>query len=144
MKFLSIFLILVFLLSCTASAQEKKNPFAGSTWELISAKYEREDTTFIFPNSSYEQAIMIFGETYYNIVQQDTSRNVNLYVSCTYNVDGDNFTLTPKMHHVYEGIGKTFNLKFKIEGDQLIYKATDWHFGGYVWKAFHQEWKRID
>ena len=144
MKFLSTILIFVFLLSCTTSAQEKKNPLAGTTWDLTSMKNVREDTTTTFPNSPSDQAIMIFGKTHYSFVHQDTSRDANSGSSFTYKVDGDNFTAIPQMYNALEAIGKPVKLKFKIEGDQLFFEATDWHFGGHDYKSFHQVWKRID
>jgi hypothetical protein len=144
MKSLSIFLVFIFLLITTTSAQEKKNPLEGTTWEFISLKNVREDTTFTAPNSPYEQAIMIFGKTHYSVVHKDTSRDFSSSSSYTYNVDGDNITLIVKMHEIYETIGKTFNLKFKIEGDQLIINFTDLNFGGYHYKSGHHVWKRID
>ena len=124
MKFLSLFLVFVFLLSCTTSAQEKKNPLAGTTWELTSGKWSREDTTFTFPNSPYDQQIVVYGKTHFNLIGQDTSRNVSDALSATYTIDGENYTTIPKMHDIYAAIGKPFNLKFKIEGDQLIFKAA--------------------
>jgi hypothetical protein len=126
MKSLSIIVVFVFLLSCSPGAQEKKNPLEGTTWELVSGKWEREDTTFKFPNSLYDREIVVYGKTHFNLVSQDTSRNVSYGFSATYTIDGDNYTITPKMTDIYEAIGKPFNLKLKIEGDQLaVWKRID-------------------
>ena len=144
MKFLSIFLVFVFLLSCTTSAQEKENPFAGTTWELTSGKWSNEDTTLIFPNSPFDREIGVYGKTHFNLVHQDTSRNVSWGFSAIYTIDGDNYTIIPKMSDTYEAIGKPYNLKFKIEGDQLFIEAAGVHAFGYEWKEWHAVWKRID
>ena len=130
MKILSTFLIFVFLLSGTTSAQETKNPLEGTTWELTSLTNVREDTTFTFPESPYDQYIGIFGQTYWIIVHQDTSREVIDGFSYTYNIGGDNINLVPKMHPVYDIIDKPYSLKFKIEGDQLIIHFTDLQLAG--------------
>ena len=67
-----------------------------------------------------------------------------LHYTCKYNIDRNNFTAIPQMYYDLEAIGKPVKLKFKIEGDQLFFEATDWHFGSHVYKSFHQEWKRIN
>jgi len=144
MKFLSIFLVFVFLLSCTTSAQENKNPLAGTTWELTSGKWSREDTTFTFPASPYDQTIIVYGKTHFNLVAQDTSRNVSELLSATYTIDGNNYNFTIKMHPIYEAIGTSVRLKLEIEGDQLIKKAAGIHAYGYEWKEWHSVWKKID
>ena len=145
MKFLSIFLVFILLLSSTVNAQEKKNPLAGTTWKLISGKWATEDTTVTFPNSPYHQQILIYGKTHFNLVSQDTSRDYSFSCSATYTIDGDNYTATYKMFSNYVGIGKSFNLKFQIEGDQLIFKAAAGNRDfGYELKEWHNVWKRID
>ena len=144
MKILSLFLVFVFVLSSTVSAQEKKNPLEGTTWELTSAKNSREDTTWTFPNSQHDRCIMIFGKTHFSQVQQDTSRDDWGFVSGTYTIDGENLTITLEMWPNYEDIGKTYNWKFPIEGNQGILKGTDSRFGGYDWKEVYQVYKRID
>ena len=97
MKFLSIFLVFILLLSSTVNAQEKKNPLAGTTWKLISGKWATEDTTVTFPNSPYHQQILIYGKTHFNLVSQDTSRDYSFSCSATYTIDGDNYTATYNM-----------------------------------------------
>lgn len=141
MKFLSLFLVFVFVLSSSTSAQEKKNPLEG-TWELVSGEWSREDTTFTSPNSPYERTIVIHGKTHWTYVSQDTSRKAFSSQLGTYTVDGDNLTLTFEMCGSYEDIGKSINFKFQIEGDQVITKGG-YRYGGYDWKV-HQVWKRID
>ena len=144
MKILSLFLVIVFLLSCTTIAQEKSNPLEGMTWELTSGEWSRGDTTFTFPNSPYDRYILIFGKTHYSSVGQDTSRNVSSSQVGTYSIDEDNITFTAEMYSYYADIGKPFTWKYQIEGDQLIFKATDFHFVGHDWKELHEVYKRID
>ena len=143
--FLSLFIC---LLGCKAKMDvelEKSNPLAGTTWELSSGKWLREDTTFTRPTSPYDQAIMIYGKTHWTYVSQDTSlRKFITSMSGTYSVDGDNMTHTLEICGSYEDIGKSFNYKFKIDGNQLILKIKEYRFFGYDWKEAHQVWKRID
>jgi hypothetical protein len=141
MKFLSIFLVFIFLLSCTTSAQEKANPLAGTTWKLISGKWATEDTTVTFPNSPYHQQILIYGKTHFNLVSQDTSRDYSFSCSATYTIDGDNYTATYNMFSNYVGLGKTFNLKFQIDPWEqwLIIKFILFEKGGYHHENFYQK-----
>jgi hypothetical protein len=142
MKNLSIFLVFVFLLSCTTNAQEKKNPLEGTTWELTSSKWMREDTTFTFPASPYDQVIAIYGKTHFCFVRQDTSLKLDMSILGTYSVDGDNIIHTFKMAPYYKDIGSSFTVEFQIEGDQMIQKAGDYHFAGYKFKGSDQVWSR--
>jgi hypothetical protein len=87
---------------------------------------------------------VIYGKTHWAYVNQDTSRKVFIATVGTYNVDGDNTTHFVKMASNYDDIGTSFNMKFQIEGDQVTFKATEYHFGGYKWIGFDQVWKRID
>ena len=144
--FICILILFDFLLSCKAKMDmevEKTNPLEGTTWELTSGKWSREDTTFTFPGSPYDQCIMIFGKTHAAYVNQDTSRKVFSVISGSYGVNKDNLTITIKMCRSYEDIGRSVNWKFKIEDDQLILNAKGYHFRGYDWKS-DQVWKRID
>ena len=142
MKILSLILVIVFVFNCSTFAQEKKNPLAGTTWEMISGKWEREDTTFTFPKSPHDERIIIFGKSHYGIAWQDTSRDYSWPVLAKYTVDGDNFTATFKMASYYPYIGSSFTPKYQIEGNKLIVKLTDYHFGGYKWKELHEVWSR--
>jgi hypothetical protein len=130
--------------SRATKAQEKKNPLAGTTWELTSLTNVREDTTFTFPETPYDKYIGIFGQTFWIFVHQDTSRDVNDGFSYTYNIDADNINLVPKIHPLYDIIDKPYSLKFKTEGDQFITHFTDLQFAGDLWKSGHHVWKRID
>jgi hypothetical protein len=144
MKYLSTILLFIFLIGCTTTVQEKENPLEGTTWERTSGKWSREDTTFTFPNSPYDQCILIYGKTHFANVIQDTSRKVLSSVLATYSVDGDNLTYTFEMCRSYEDIGKSINMKFQIEGDQLILKAKGYRYFGYDWKEAHLVYKKID
>jgi predicted secreted protein len=128
----------------TTETHDKKNPLAGTAWELTSLTNVREDTTFTFPETPYDKYIGIFGQTFWIFVHQDTSRDVNDGFSYTYNIDADNINLVPKIHPLYDIIDKPYSLKFKTEGDQFITHFTDLQFAGDLWKSGHHVWKRID
>jgi len=142
MKLLSTFLIIVLLLSCMTFAQDKMNPLEGTTWELTSGKWVREDTTFIFPTSPYHQEILIYGNTHWAYVSQDTSLEHDNAILGTYSVDGDNVTQIYKMAPGYKDIGSTLIYKFQIKRDQLILKTEDYYWAGYKWKGFDHVWSR--
>ena len=145
--FIFILILFVFLLGCKARMDvevEKSNPLAGTTWELTSGKWSSEDTTFTFPNSTYDRMVVIYGKTHYAVVGQDTSRKSSHFGVGTYSIDDDNLTFTSEMCRSYEEIGKSINLKFQIESDQFILKAKDYRYLGYEWKELHEVYKRID
>jgi len=143
MKILCVILILVFILSFSTSAQETKNPLAGTTWELTSGTWVREDTTITSPSSSSDQAIIIFGKTHYCLVAQDTSRDFSWFVLAKYTVDGNKFTTTFKMVSDPTVIGTSFTPVFQIEGDQLIIEASDYYTGAYKMKNYREVWSRM-
>jgi hypothetical protein len=143
MKILNVFLIFIFLLSCTTTEQEIKNPFERTTWELTSGKWVREDTTLSFPDSPYDQDIMIFGKTHFSIVGQDTSRKTSYVESGKYSIEGDNFNFAIEMHFDYDEIGKSNVYKFETEGDQLIFKRKGYRYGGYNYKEGYEVWSRM-
>jgi hypothetical protein len=120
MKFLSLFLVFVFLLSCTTSAQEKKNPIEG-TWELVSAKWTSPDTTSFFPITDHDRQIKMISRSHFVWISQDTSRkDVYGFGGGKYTLDGDKYTEHIEMFLSPEWIGKSVTFKMKVEGDTLI------------------------
>ena len=120
MKFLSIFLVFVFLLSCTTSAQEKKNPFEG-TWEMISAKWSTPDTTMFFPASDYDRQIMMNSRTHTLWIRQDTSRqDAGGFGGGKYALEGDKYTELIETFFNPKCIGKWYTATMKVKGDTLI------------------------
>jgi hypothetical protein len=86
---------------------------------------------------------MIYGETHWAYVSQDTSLKLDMSLLGTYSVDGDNVILTMNMTPYYKDIGSSSTAKFQIEGDQMTQKSGDYHFGGFKWKGYDQVWSRI-
>jgi hypothetical protein len=123
MKFLSLFLVFVFLISCTTSAQEKKNPIEG-TWELVSGKWSTPDTTMLWPTTDSGRQIKMISRTHHVWIYQDTSQTDGYgFGAGKYTLDGDKYT----EHIEFWGgaiqknlIGKSLTFTMKVEGDKLI------------------------
>ncbi len=117
-------MVFVFLLSCTTSAQEKKNPIEG-TWELVSAKWTSPDTTSLFPITDHDRQIKMISRSHFVWISQDTSRkDVNGFGGGKYTLDGDKYTEHIEIFYDPRGIGKSFTFKMKVEGDTLIQSGT--------------------
>jgi hypothetical protein len=124
MKFLSLFLIFVFLLSCTVSAQEKKNPIEG-TWEMVSGKWSWPDTTDLFPDTDNHRFIKMISRTHFVWIMQDTSRkDIYGFGGGKYTLDGDKYTEHIEMLKSPDMIGKSVTFKMKVKGDTLIQSGT--------------------
>lgn len=126
MKFLSIFLVFVFLLSSTVIAQEKKNPLEG-TWELVSGKATWADTSETYPETDDWRMIKIISKKHFVFVNQDTSgEGSSGFGGGTYSLEGDSYT-----EHIeffappyLDFIGKSFSFKSEVKGDQWIMSGT--------------------
>ena len=124
MKFLSIFLVFVFLLSCTTIAQEKKNPIEG-TWEMVSSKWSDPDTTNLWPVTDYDRQIKKISRTHFVWISQDTSREgVYGFGGGKYTLDGDKYTEHIEIFYDPTWIGKSLTFTMKVEGDTLIQSGT--------------------
>lgn len=147
MKFLSIFLVFVFLFGCTRTTVEEKNPIEG-TWELISGKSQYPDVTELWPDTDYERQIKIINQTHFVWINQDTSReHIYSFGGGKYTLNGDNYTEHIEMFILPSWIGKTIPFKIKIEGDTLILSGTV-PLGklGLAYSDYehYEVWKRID
>ncbi len=120
MKFLSIFLVLVFLLSSTVSAQGEKNAIEG-TWEMVSAKWSDPETTSLWPVTDHARQIKMISRTHFVWINQDTSqKDVSGFGGGKYTLDGDKYTEHIEIFYDPIWIGKSVTFKIKVEGDTLI------------------------
>ena len=120
MKFLSLFLVFIFLLSSTVNAQEKKNPIEG-TWEMISGKLSSPDTTYLFPVTEYDRQIMMNSRTHTLWIRQDTSRQDAVWFGGgKYTLEGDKYTELIETFFNPKCIGKWYTATMKVKGDTLI------------------------
>lgn len=147
MKFLSIFLVLVFLLSCMPSAQEKKNPIEG-TWEMISAKWSDPDTTIIWPDTDSGRQIKMISNKHFVFVNQDIIREGFYgFGGGKYTLDGDNYTEHLELFRYSNWIGKSITFTMKVKGDTLIQSGIlpikKWGFGPYD-QELYEVYIRLD
>jgi hypothetical protein len=147
MKFLSLFLVFVFLFGCTTTTVEEKNPIEG-TWEMISAKWSTPDTTMLFPATDYDRHIMINSRTYTLWISQDTSRQDTYgFGGGKYTLEGDNYTQYSEIFVNQKAIGKSVTFTMKVKGDTLIqygiWPAKKFGIGDYDMDLY-EVFKRID
>jgi len=140
MKYIQKILFILLIVIFTGCAPEmEQDPFAGTTWEMVSAKYVHPDTVFRNPTSEFQKGIAVFGKSHLNVIWQDTSLQESFFVSHEYKVVGDTLVFLPKLFAEPSLIGKTFWAKYEFIGDQLILDADIPDLS----KA-HEVWKRVD
>ena len=147
MKFLSMFLIFVFLLSCSTIAQEKKHPLEG-TWEQISAKWTSPDTTTFNLATDNERNLLVFSRTHTMWIYQDTSQTDGYgFGGGKYTLEGENYTEYLEIYYDPKMIGKSVNYTWKVKGDTLkvsgIHPYKKWGLGEYDLQL-DEVYKRID
>ncbi len=147
MKFLSLFLVFVFLLGCTTSTVEEKNPIEG-TWEMISGKLSDPDTTYLFPVTDYDRHIMMNSRTHTLWIRQDTSRQVAVgFGGGKYTLEGDKYTELIETFFNPKCIGKWFTSTMEVKGDTLIqsgiWPAKQYGIGEHDMELY-EVFKRID
>jgi hypothetical protein len=147
MKCLSLILVFVLLLSCTTSAQEKKNAFEG-TWEWVSSEYTMGDSTDIGPKSKFHKGMAIYGKTHILAIWHDTSKKDYFYVAHKYTIEGDSIIFKiifwPDDSRY---IGRTFKYKYEIKENELIINGVvpEKKWGLRKHDAIGREvWKKID
>jgi hypothetical protein len=118
MKFLSFFLVFVFLFSCTTNVQEKKNPIEG-TWELVSGKMTWADSSISYPYSEYHRMIKIISKKHFVFINQDTTlEEYSDFGGGTYSLEGDIYTEHIEFFSSSDFIGKSFSFKSEVKGNQ--------------------------
>jgi hypothetical protein len=147
MKLLSLFLVFVFLLSSTVSAQEKQNPLEG-TWELVSGKYTWADTTITESASESSGHAKIINKTHFATLFNGSTITPSFFNGGKYDFTEDTYTEhieywlsdTTKTY-----IGHSFTFESKKEGDQWTISGPIETTGESLppWKV-HEVFKRID
>jgi len=121
MKILSTFLIFVFLLTCTLSAQEKKNPIEG-TWELILKKAVYPDTTMTFDISGLRELKIISGSHFVFVMQSADGKEFIGAGGGRYTYEDNTYTEKFEFSSFLETlpIGKSFKFSARFEGDKFF------------------------
>jgi hypothetical protein len=148
MKLLCIFLAFIFLLSCTSSAPEKRNPFEGTTWEWVSSEYTMGDSTDRGPKNENQKGLGIYGKTHALAIWQDTSNpENNFFVVHQYTIEGDTIIFKILFWPDPRFIGRTFKYKYEIKENEYLISgvlpAKKWGLQEHDWIG-REVWKRID
>ena len=128
MKRYLIFFSLI-IISCSAP---HNNDFSG-VWKYVSGSYTSDDST-TKSTSDEIKSIKIFSGNYYSLVTQMVSSDNFFAHSGLYNLEGDSYTESFKMHKNPEMIGKSEIFTYQMKNNQLI-----------ISNEFMQEgWERIE
>ena len=112
-------LVLVFSLSLTASAQ--KSSLVG-TWKSVSSKIITEGKT---TEDEGGEAISIFTSTHHTFFAMSAGKKeFRAGFVARIEVNGNRFTETIEYTSLVEGIGKTFQYEYRIEGGKLYQTGT--------------------
>ena len=109
-----IFLSLI-IISCSAP---NDNDFNG-VWKYVSGSYTSDDST-TDRTSDDIKSIKIFSGNYYSLLTQIVSNDNFFAHSGLYNVEGESYTESFKMHKNPEMIGRSETFKYQLKNNQLI------------------------
>jgi hypothetical protein len=124
MKFLSLFLLFVLLLSCSTDVQEKRKPLEG-TWELVSGKMTWADSSISYPYSDYHRMIKIISKKHFVFINQDTTgEEYSDFGGGSYSLEGDIYTEHIEFFSPVDFIGKSFSFNSEVKGDQWIMSGS--------------------
>jgi len=113
--------LLVFLFGCRP---EKKNPIEG-TWDLISAKYTRADTTISMTKDKVNHGMKMIHDNHFVFVGRFVLKNdtIDNYGGGTYTLEDHNYTETILYHTSKSVIGKTVHFEVYVNNDTLLQKG---------------------
>ena len=122
-------LFTVLMMSCTTSNDNEMN----GAWKYVSGSYTSDDST-TKSTSDEIKSMKIFSDNYYSLVTQMVSSDNFFAHSGLYNLEGDSYTESFKMHKNPEMIGKSETFTYQMKNNQLI-----------ISNEFMQEvWERIE
>ena len=114
MKRLTILLVAL-MMSCTLP---NKTGLKG-VWQYVSGNYTSGDSTT--NNTSDDvKSIKIYADNHYSLVTQIISSDNFFAHSGLFNLDGDSYTETFKIHKKTDMIGKSETFKYELNNNQLI------------------------
>jgi hypothetical protein len=111
-------------------------PALVGTWELVSTRVTRGDSTLLDERAPTVRALKILNGTHYSLV---TLRNGVFARAATgrYRVVGDSYAETIELASGRFAEGRTYTFKIEVDGDRW---ATD---GGNGADRIHEVWRRV-
>ena len=103
------------MMSCTLP---NKTGLKG-VWQYVSGNYTSGDST-INNTSDDVKSIKIYADNHYSLVTQIISSDNFFAHSGLFNLDGDSYTETFKIHKNTDMIGKSETFKYELNNNQLI------------------------
>ena len=114
MKRYTIFLA-VLMTSCTTPYDKGLK----GVWQYVSGNYISENSTTNMTSDNVK-SIKIYGDNHYSLVTQIVSSDIFFAHSGLYNLDGDSYTESFKIHKNSEMIGDSAIFKYQLINNQLI------------------------
>jgi len=109
-----IFLSLI-IISCSAP---NDNDFNG-VWKYVSGSYTSDDST-TERTSDDIKSIKIYSNNHYSLITQFISSDNFFAHSGLFNLDGESYTESFKIHKNTEKIGKSETFRYELNNNQLI------------------------
>lgn len=111
-------------------------PLLVGTWELVSTRVSRGDSTFVEERPPAIRALKVLNGTHYSLV---TLRGEAFARAATgrYRVVGDSYSETIELASGRVAEGRTYTFRIRVDGDEW---TTD---GGIGADQFHEVWRRL-
>lgn len=111
-------------------------PALVGTWELVSTRVTRGESTLLDEGPPTVRALKILNGTHYSLV---TVRNGSFARAATgrYRVVGDSYSETIELASGQGTEGRTYTFRIRVDGDRW---TTD---GGSGADRFHEVWRRV-
>lgn len=119
----------------TSSADQDAARLAG-TWELVSTRVTRGDSTLLDESVPAIQALKILNATHYSVI---TRRNEQFMRAGAgrYSLSGDTYTETLDLGSGQYTPGRTYTFRVRLDGDTWMID------GGTEDTRFHEVWRRL-
>ncbi len=108
-------LFTVLMMSCTTSNETGMN----GAWQYVSGNYKSDDSV-TKTTSDDIKSIKIYADNRYSVITQIITDNNFFAHSGLYNLEGDTYTESFKIHKNPDMVGKSATFKYELSNKQLI------------------------
>jgi len=114
MKLFTILFTLM-MMGCTISNESVIN----GAWQYVSGNYKSDDSTTNITSDDVK-SIKIYSNNHYSLISQFVSSDNFFAHSGLFNLDGESYTESFKIHKNTEKIGKSETFRYELNNNQLI------------------------
>ena len=108
-------LFTLMMMSCTISNESVIN----GAWQYVSGNYKSDDSTTNITSDDVK-SIKIYSNNHYSLITQFISSDNFFAHSGLFNLDGESYTESFKIHKNTEKIGKSETFRYELNNNQLI------------------------